>query len=51
MELFTGLDHCYGNKCQYGECNPLEIGYECKCLKGHKGKYCQGNAYCYIIFH
>lgn len=42
ISLYSGLDHCYGNECQYGECNALKIGYECKCKDGYKGKYCQG---------
>lgn len=40
--LLLGLDHCYGNKCEYGECNALPMGYQCKCKDGYKGKYCQG---------
>lgn len=38
----AGADHCYGNKCHYGSCNPLSEGYECQCNHGYKGKYCQG---------
>lgn len=40
--MWIGPDHCYGNKCQYGHCNPLAVGYECKCKDGYKGKYCKG---------
>lgn len=42
MDFSTGSDHCYGNKCEYGDCQQLTVGYQCNCKNGYKGKYCKG---------
>ena len=38
--IILGVDVCAYNPCEHGQCKEKEGGYECVCLPGYHGEYC-----------
>ena len=38
--MFTDLDDCSPNPCNYGECDDQVDGFKCQCLPGYTGETC-----------